>query len=286
MPLPTVDFFGHRVSKLILGGNPISGNSHFSHDRDTEMVDYFNAENTKRLFFECERHGITAMQLRGDRHVLRLLHEYRGEGGNLMWIAQSVSEFADIRASARTMTAYKPIAIYLHGTRADNYWKTGKITRLKDDLAALRESGVPVGLGTHTPEVIEDSESRGWDVDFYMAGLYNPYKLTPGWRESFLVSGKHEPEVYEHGDRERMSRVVRQVKKPCLVFKILAAGRNAEDPARLRESFQFALNNIKPCDAVVVGMFPKRKNQIAENAALVAEIHGTQPAASGASAPQ
>jgi len=278
MELPAVNFFGHKVSRLIVGGNPISGNSHLSRETDREMVDYFTSENSKKLLFECERQGITAMQLRGDRHVLRLLHEYRSEGGKLLWIAQTVSELADIKASVRGMSAYQPIAVYLHGTRADNYWKTGMIDRLKADLAALRESGVPVGLGSHTPEVIQDSEEKGWDVDFYMASLYNPYKLTPGWRESFLVSGKHEPEVYEDSDRDKMSSVIRQVKKPCLAFKILAAGRNAQTPQRLREAFEFALRSIKSSDAIVVGMFPKGTDQVAKNAALLADIQGKLPA--------
>jgi hypothetical protein len=218
------------------------------------------------------------MQLRGDRHLLRLIHEYRDQGGKLMWIAQTVSELADIRAGVRSMAAYKPIAIYLHGTRADNYWKTGKLDQLKDDLAALRESGLPTGLGSHTPEVIEESEEKGWDVDFYMAALYNPYKLTPGWRESFLVSGQHEPEIYEHTDRDRMCNVIRQTRKPCLAFKILAAGRNAQTPDRLSEAFQFALSNIKPTDAIVVGMFPKHSDQVAQNTALVTQLLTPPPA--------
>jgi len=278
MTLPTVDFFGHKVSKLIVGCNPISGNSHFSHELDREMVDYFSAENAKKLLFQCEKRGITAMQFRGDRHLLRLIHEYKNDGGKLMWIAQTVSELADIRASLRAMMEYSPIAVYLHGTRADNYWKTGRIDRLKSDLAAIRETGLPVGLGSHTPEVIQDSESQAWDVDFYMAALYNPYKLTPGWRESFLVSGVHLPEVYEDSDRDRMTKVIRQVSKPCLAFKILAAGRNAETPDRLEEAFRYALTNIKPIDAIVVGMFPKHSDQVAQNTSLLTHLLNHPPA--------
>jgi len=277
MTLPTVDFFGHKVSKLIVGCNPISGNSHFSHDRDQEMVDYFSAQNAKKLLFQCEKHGINTMQFRGDRHLLRLIHEYRNDGGTLMWIAQTVSELANIGASVRGMMDYSPIAIYLHGTRADNYWKTGQIDQLKRDLAAIRETGVPVGLGSHTPEVIQDSEAHGWDVDFYMAALYNPYKLTPGWRESFLVSGVHLPEVYEDIDRDRMTEVIRQVSKPCLAFKILAAGRNAETPDRLEEAFRYALTNIKETDPIVVGMFPKHSDQVAQNTTLLTHLLNHPP---------
>jgi hypothetical protein len=43
--LPTVPFGRHRISRLIVGGNPFSGNSHVSRDMDDEMMDYFSTEN-------------------------------------------------------------------------------------------------------------------------------------------------------------------------------------------------------------------------------------------------
>ena len=48
----------------------------------------------------------------------------------------------------------------------------------------MRDSGVQVGLGTHIPEVIVYAEEKGWDVDFYMACMYN---LSRKPRESALV---------------------------------------------------------------------------------------------------
>ena len=37
--LPTADFFGHAVSRLICGGNPFSGFSHVSAELDREMIE-------------------------------------------------------------------------------------------------------------------------------------------------------------------------------------------------------------------------------------------------------
>ena len=75
-----------------------------------------------------------------------------------------------------------------------------------------------------------------------------------------------------------MTKVIRQVSKPCLAFKILAAGRNAETPDRLEEAFRYALTNIKPIDAIVVGMFPKHSDQVAQNTSLLTHLLNHPPA--------
>jgi len=71
------------------------------------------------------------------------------------------------------------------------------------------------------------------------------------------------------GDPPKMLKVVRQVKKPCLVYKILAAGRRCESPQTVEAAFKETFGNIKPTDAVIVGMYDRYSDQPAENAALV-----------------
>ncbi len=69
-----------------------------------------------------------------------------------------------------------------------------------------------------------------------------------------------------------MTRVIRQTRKTCLAFKILAAGRLA-DPAEAREkAFRFAFENIKAQDAVIVGMYPRFKDEVRENADMVRRV--------------
>ena len=156
--LPQVKLGAHSVSRLIVGGNPISGNSHFSGQLDREMVDYFSAANVKKLLRECEQAGINTWQSRGDRHVMRLLHEYRLEGGRIQWIAQTASEFADQPRNVREIAAMKPVGIYHHGTRTDRLWAAGQIEQVRELLKVMRDTGVEVGLGTHIPEVIDHAE--------------------------------------------------------------------------------------------------------------------------------
>src|SRR5215471_3213594 len=125
--LPTVRFGGKEVSRLIIGGNPFSGFSHYSPEWDNEMLDYFTTERIKATLFECERQGLTAMQSRGDRHIMRMIREYRNEGGRLGWIAQIASELSDLKANIRQIAASGAVATYHHGTRSDNLWHEGRI---------------------------------------------------------------------------------------------------------------------------------------------------------------
>jgi hypothetical protein len=66
------------------------------------------------------------------------------------------------------------------------------------------------------------------------------------------------------------------------VFKVLAAGRRISNPAEVRSCFAAALANIKPTDAMIVGMYQQFGDQIGANAALVRELCGqARPGRSG-----
>ena len=270
--LPTVPFGVHKISRLIIGGNPFSGNSHISREMDDEMMDYFNTENIKKALFECQEQGVNAMQLRADRHITRVIREYRQGGGNMQWIAQTCPELGDFAGSVKNIMGYKPIAIYHHGTISDNLFKAGNIDELKSRLAVIRGTGALVGLGTHMPELVEYSEQHGLDVDFYMTCVYNLSKVQ---RQSSSITGiANQDEPFDEGDREIMYRTIRATPKTCLVFKILGATRRCETPQDVEQAFAEAFANIKNNDAVVVGMFPKYSNQVQENARIVRKLCG------------
>jgi hypothetical protein len=79
-------------------------------------------------------------------------------------------------------------------------------------------------------------------------------------------------EVYLPSDPPKMFQVVQKVKKPCLVYKVLAAGRRIENAAQIRQCFETALSRIKPSDAMIVGMYQQMNDQVGENASVVREI--------------
>ena len=272
--LRTVPFGPHKITRLIIGGNPFSGNSHISRDMDGEMMDYFNTENIKKTLSDCQKRGINAMQLRGDRHLTRIIREFRQEGGDMHWIAQTCPELGDFAGSVKGVLGYKPIAIYHHGTISDNLFKDGAIDELKARLAVIRETGALVGLGTHMPELVEYSEEHGFDVDFYMTCVYNLSKVR---RQSSSVTGvANSDEPFDEEDREIMYRAIRGTRKTCLAFKILGATRRCATKEDVREAFREAFANIKPNDAVVVGMYPKNADQVSENAEIVRDLCGDE----------
>ena len=271
--LPTGDFGGKQVTRLICGGNPLSGFSHVSEALDREMIEYYSMPNIQALYDECWRNGINTIQSRGDRHLMRSFLEHRQNGGQLQWIAQTASEFADIEANIAEIARYEPIAIYHHGTDTDNSWHAGEIDRILDVVKCIKDTGLLAGIGSHIPEVIEYAEEKGWETDFYMGCLYNlarGYKSAPATEQNAYAQDRFPEE-----DPPRMAAVLRNIAKPCIGFKVLAASRNCTSDETTRAAFKFAFDHLKPNDAVSVGIFQKYRNQVAENAAIVRDLLAT-----------
>jgi len=268
--LPTIDLCGRRVTRLICGGNPFSGYSHVSADLDWEMIQYYTMPRLLATLDECLRCGINTFQSRADRHQMRMYLEHKLAGGTIQWIAQTASEFADHRAHILEIVRYQPMAIYHHGTHTDNRWHLGKIDEVADLVKFIKDKGFPAGIGSHIPEVIEYAEEHGWETDFYMGCFYNlarQYKSAPA-----VDQDAYKRDQFPAEDPARMCRTLRQVKKPCLGFKVMAASRNCTTPQSTEAALRFAFENLKPSDAIVVGMFQKHRNQVEENSRLVRKI--------------
>ena len=262
--LQKVDFCGREISRLIVGGNTISGTSHASKALDVDMEDYFTTDNVKRMLFRCMEYGIDTMQLRGDKHILRLMREFRAEGGQMHWIAQSAPEMGSFEGNVAQMAAYKPALMYHHGCVTDDLYKAGKFDELERRLGVIRRTGIPVGLCTHMPEVMEYAELHRWDLDFYMSCVYN---ISVPERMAQAAKDGSEEAIFVESDIPVMYEAIRGVKKPCLAFKILGATRRCQSQDTVRAAFDEAFSSIKPGDAVVVGMYPKDTDQVALNAA-------------------
>ena len=266
--LPRVPFGPHKISRLIVGGNPVSGNSHLNAEADREMLDYFTAANIKQLLRSCEGAGINTWQSRGDRHILRLLREYRQEGGRIEWIAQTATEIRFDR-NLPEMVAARPLGIYHHGSNTDRAWQAGKMEEVRDALKAIRQSGVRVGLGTHIPEVIDYVESKGWDVDFHMTCLFNLSRTEE--EKQRLAGEKIRGELFWDPDRIEMLKRVRQASKQCLIFKVYGASRHCDSREKMLNALKLAFQYAKPADAIVIGMFPKLTDQVTQNRELFLE---------------
>lgn len=171
--LPAVAFGKHRISRLIVGGNPVSAHSHISAEASREMLNYFTAVNVKKLLAGCERSGINTWQSRGDSHIMRLLYEYRQDSEAIQWIPQTASKPEDVPRRIRPLAASAAIGIYPHGPRTDAFWRAVTIDKVLKLVNPMRDCGVRAGVGTHIPQVIGHIESKSWDVDFHMTCVYN-----------------------------------------------------------------------------------------------------------------
>jgi hypothetical protein len=215
----------------------------------------------------CEQQGINTWQFSHHERAMRDLQEHRNRGGRLQWILLSHREIEDDHKLIREVVKQNPIGIVHHGGSAERKRRQGKIGLVKDFLKAVRDSGVLVGLSTHDPAFLDQSEAEGWDVDFYMTSLYY---LTRSPEEFHRLLGSRPlGEIYLAEDPARMCAVIRKTRKPCLAYKVLAAGRRGDSAQEIDEAFRFTLANIKPGDGMIVGMYPRYTDQITENCARV-----------------
>lgn len=256
--LPTVDLCGLTVTRLILGGNPFSGFSHQSHERDEEMLNYYTTERLKETLRRAETAGINTTIMRSDLHVHRLLREYYNEGGTLQWIAQvgadsgqqTVSQAIDVAVAARAK------AIYIHGGQVDQAYAEGNKEILIEWMERIRGYGLPAGVAGHAPEAHLWVHSLGI-ADFHAVCFYNCGSLHRGGGDRF-----------DPADPPRAVAAIQQISAPCIAYKILGAGRV---PAR--QAFEFAFAHIKPTDMVNVGIYRgDNDNMVEEDAALTREI--------------
>jgi len=272
--LPKVKFGEYSVTRLMIGGNPFSGFSHQTKEVDEEMVSFYTAQRIKEAWDEARRCGINGFCMRTDRHILRVLREYADEGKaeGMIWFAQTAPELANFEANVRTalnLANLRPTGIYHHGGQLDSMWDEGRKDELRDRLKLIRDLGVMVGVASHRPEIIAEIEDEGWDIDFYMACFYN---LTGRGKRGLTAEGDSQGERFDPEDPPLMCRVIRQLSRPCIAYKILGAGRLSKTRDDLVRAFRFAFDNIKEGDAVVVGVFQKYSNQIREDVAAALEV--------------
>ena len=262
--LPTIALGPYRVSRLIVGANPISGYSYLGPDVDREMKAYFTPQRTLAFLQQCERAGINTHQFSPASKATEVYRELRQQGSKLQLIGLH-SKREDIREVAKTL---RPIAMAHHGGVTDRLFREGRSEEVRDFVKAVHDAGLLAGVSAHNPDCIKRIADEGWNVDFFMTCFYY---LT---RPKLPADSAPAPELIEapvvnykfyKTDPAVMCKVIRQVRQPCLAFKILGAGRRCADRAMVREAFRFAFKQIKPGDATIVGMYPRRSDQIGAN---------------------
>jgi hypothetical protein len=252
-----------QIENWIAGYNPIGGYSHSVPKLSAIMKDWFTVERTVEFVERCERAGINTWQASVDPKAFQALRTAWDRGSKMKWICLTGDQPAE---KWKEIVALNPIAVVHHGEQTDRFFKSGEQGKLGDFVRKAHDAGLLAGISSHGPDNIARCEEADYGQDLYMTCFHNirrdQEKVKAGLGDLPV------DELYLAGDPARMTKVMRQVKRPCLGFKILAAGRLANNRAQLERAFSFAFANIKPSDGVIVGMFPILTDEIGENAAI------------------
>ncbi len=261
---PKVGLGEYRVSRLIAGGNTMRGFSHSSLKLSRHMMEYYNAPRISEFLLHCERCGIDTFQSSYSDTVRDGILRAREQGSKIQFICLASNRERDWMAKVMPL---KPIAIVHHGGVTDTLFRAGQAAKIGDFLKAVHDAGVLAGMSTHNPDNLAKAEDAGWETSLYMACFYNMSR-TPEELRAMLGGEDVLGEVFVASDPGRMTARIREIRKPCLGFKILAAGRLSEDRESLDAAFRFAYANVKPGDACIVGMYNYFSDEVAEDAEL------------------
>jgi len=261
--MPQIQMGKHSISRLVCGNNPFGGGSHLSIFVNHSMRSYYTPEQILKTLRRCEEAGISAWQASSGH--LDLYRRCLTEGGKMRFLAIEANEPAVIERLAKGGC----IGVAHHGELTDQFFKQGQLDKVNECLKRLRDAGLLVGVSTHMPDVVDSIESKGWDLDYYMTCVYERHRSEADLHKLLGHVPIPVGEVYLKSDPPRMFKVMRQTKRPCLAFKILAAGRLCDHREWVERAFHETLTSIKPNDGVIVGIYDRYGDQAAENAALV-----------------
>ena len=262
LTLPQIRLGEHAVSRLICGDNPFKANSHLSLSLNQQMGRYYTPSQILATLRRCEQVGINCWQASFAGEV-ELHQRYLDEGGKMQLIVIE----ADPAIIAKAAGA-GAIGVAHQGEATDHLFKSGQLDKVNEFLKRVRQAGMLVGVSTHMPAVVDAIESKGWDVDYYMTCVYERNRSAEALKE--LLNHVPVPinEVYLTEDPPRMFQAMRSTKRPCLAFKILAAGRLSWHREWVDRAFRQTFQSIKPTDGVIVGMYDEYRDEPAENADL------------------
>ena len=286
-----VDFFGHKVSKLIVGDNPFTGHSYIpDFVSGDEMFKYHTEDKILEAMHKMEELGINTMLPLASPQIIEILKHYRSNGGKMNFIFQTYApcmvSYDEADASMKQMEEVGHIGVYISGTYTDVRFETGR----KDEITGMlkhfknhyKDSGIKVGIGTHLPELVNLSETEEWNPDFYMACMYNLRRGREG-QESGFLTGKAKTDIcIRPTDRAEMLKVLKDVKKPIIAFKIFAGGQmvtavsEEEKRARIKDAYNTIFTSLKPDDFAVMGIFQKYSDQLGENVEIYNEWYNEQ----------
>src|SRR5208283_4839345 len=145
-------FGKYEVSRLIIGGDPVSGIAHAGelvYQADF-MTQYFTTPKILETLTLAEQNGINTLLMRADDRIISHYNMFKKErGGTLQWIATTAPEQGSPVESAKRARDNSAIAVYLHGGVADGLVKAGKVDQIGEIVEGFKKAGIMAGIGAH-----------------------------------------------------------------------------------------------------------------------------------------
>ncbi|MGQ9575787.1 MAG: twin-arginine translocation signal domain-containing protein [Thermoguttaceae bacterium] len=261
--LPQIRLGPHSVSRLICGANPFNAGSHLSVFVNHQMREYYTEQQILKTLRRCQEVGINCWQSSGDNYTI--YRRFLDQGGKMHYLSLGSGQGELLPALAKVGC----IGVAHHGEVTDRLFKAGRLEQVEEFLKRVRDTGMLVGVSTHMPAVVEAIEAKGWDVDFYMTCVYERHRSAAELEKLLGQAPIPVGEVYLPNDPPRMFQAMRNTKRPCLAFKILAAGRLSERREWVERAFRQTLAGIKPGDGIIIGIYDRYSDQPAEDAEYV-----------------
>jgi len=255
-----------KISRLICGGNLISG---YAHSRDliyvsTLLKHYFTDEKIMDTWALAEQHGINTMIVNPeDARAAALYGKYRARGGRIQYLSQLGPAKDDLKTPVQRARDAGAVGAFLLGNLGDAWTREGDVGRIGELLALIRQEGLIAGVAGHELRTVMAVEKAGLAPDFYMKTLHDTNywsKRRPDQMKE--VIDNYRVDNYWCMDPKETIAYMSELRRPWIAYKVLAAG--AIPP---HAGFEHAFAN--GADFIAVGMFDF---QIAEDAAMLPGI--------------
>jgi hypothetical protein len=255
-----------QISRLICGGNLISG---YAHSRDLIYVSkllthYFTDEKIMETWALCEQHGINTMvAFPGDPHAVAVYRKYRDRGGKIQYLAQINPSKEDRKTAVKQAVDAGAAGAFLVGNSGDEWAREGAVGRIGEVVQNVKDAGLIAGVAGHELRTAQTVEKAGIKPDYYVKTLHNNnyWSRQPLAQEKDVIDN-YTADNYWCREPKETIRFMAELERPWIAYKVLAAG--AIHP---RAGFQYAFEN--GADFALVGMFDF---QVAENVTIAKQI--------------
>jgi uncharacterized membrane protein YphA (DoxX/SURF4 family) len=250
--VPVAEIKGRKFSRLILGGNLLSG---WAHSRDLIYVSQLvKAYHVKDKIFGtlllAEKCGVNTLLT--NPILCTLIDDYwKRDIGKIQFISDCAGLNYDAKGATpmpyqeyisriRRAIDYGACACYIQGETADYYMGNGRADDLGRAIELIRRNKVLVGIGAHKLSTLKACVKAGFETDFWMktfhTGNYWSYRH-PEWHDNAFCM-----------DADETVEFMKSRPEPWIAFKTMAAG--AVHP---KDGFRYAFES--GADFVCAGMY-------------------------------